>query len=558
MITINATLGTGLYWRSGQILELAGPVAVLVSFVVITVLVYFVMQCISELLCRWPVPGALSVYVSKFIDHELGIAVGIMYWLTYSISFAAIIGVVVGEFHYWSSVELEVFDIIVIYLAIPVALVFLNLLPVKYYGWCEVAFGTIKLLFLLTIGVTLFVLAVTQDTSDGAAYYNWHDNAGSWDTEASPSPFPAYLTAISTAVFAFVGIEVIAACALEAKPAPSSELPTRNEARAQTPTLDRMTRFSAVWLSVIVGAAYTITGVFATLNVKWDDDNLPILSWLNIMSPCGSVSDSAFVLAPYQRNLHTLASVFNAFLIFTAVTCANTNLYIASRTLYGLTRQLRDSNNWFARRLSYFGKTTPKGVPKRAVFLSAIFLWVPFIQLQGYSSSNNTCSKSSTSASTSQPSQKIQNVIDILSELGSVGVVIVWGWECVAFIRYHYYMRKHRDYLSRHGITRLKRSADDYPYRSQGQPAIGYIAALGCLIVLGLIDSGSIWHQFYTESFLAEYLAVIVFFALWGFIKIFRRGIWFTRRDYFGIENDREAIYGVFNELDNMQPDPSE
>lgn len=80
MITINATLGTGLYWRGGQILELGGPLAVLLSFLLVGILAWGVMQCITEMLCIWPVPGALSIYVGEFVDEELGIAVGIAYW----------------------------------------------------------------------------------------------------------------------------------------------------------------------------------------------------------------------------------------------------------------------------------------------------------------------------------------------------------------------------------------------------------------------------------------------------------------------------------------------
>ncbi|CAG8201666.1 unnamed protein product [Penicillium nalgiovense] len=80
MITVNATLGTGLYWRGGQILELGGPLAVVLSFLFIGILTWGVMQCITEMLCIWPIPGALSVYVSQFVDEELGIAVGVTYW----------------------------------------------------------------------------------------------------------------------------------------------------------------------------------------------------------------------------------------------------------------------------------------------------------------------------------------------------------------------------------------------------------------------------------------------------------------------------------------------
>jgi amino acid transporter len=80
MISLNGTLGTGLYWGGGAILETGGPVAAVVSFLLIGILSWMVMQCITEMLCIWPVPGALSVYVRTFVDEELGIAVGFAYW----------------------------------------------------------------------------------------------------------------------------------------------------------------------------------------------------------------------------------------------------------------------------------------------------------------------------------------------------------------------------------------------------------------------------------------------------------------------------------------------
>ncbi|KAJ5958546.1 uncharacterized protein N7479_005696 [Penicillium vulpinum] len=66
MIAVNATLGTGLYWRGGQIFELGEPLAVIISFMSIGILTWAVMQCITEMLCIWPIPGALLVYVCLF------------------------------------------------------------------------------------------------------------------------------------------------------------------------------------------------------------------------------------------------------------------------------------------------------------------------------------------------------------------------------------------------------------------------------------------------------------------------------------------------------------
>lgn len=79
MITLGGTLGVGLYLRGGTILQLAGPLAVVLSFAIMGILAWCVMQCITEMLCIWPLPGALHLYVEEWVDKELGITVGVVY-----------------------------------------------------------------------------------------------------------------------------------------------------------------------------------------------------------------------------------------------------------------------------------------------------------------------------------------------------------------------------------------------------------------------------------------------------------------------------------------------
>lgn len=80
MITIRGVLGVGLYVRSGTVLWIAGPAAVLIAFPVMGLLAWLVMQCIGEMLALWPISGALVEYVGVFVDKQLGTAVGIAYW----------------------------------------------------------------------------------------------------------------------------------------------------------------------------------------------------------------------------------------------------------------------------------------------------------------------------------------------------------------------------------------------------------------------------------------------------------------------------------------------
>jgi yeast amino acid transporter len=148
MIAVNGTLGTGLYVRSGQILELGGPLAVIFSFLLLGILTWAVMQCIAELLCLWPVPGAVPLFVRKFVDKELGDTVGVAYWYrlkdrsvyievrltnrryTYSIGFAALIATSASVLNYWT-VGIQGFSEGFAYVVLPLTLVAINSVKVE-------------------------------------------------------------------------------------------------------------------------------------------------------------------------------------------------------------------------------------------------------------------------------------------------------------------------------------------------------------------------------------------------------------------------------------------
>ncbi|KAI1126465.1 amino acid permease/ SLC12A domain-containing protein [Nemania abortiva] len=537
MITLNATLGAGLYWRAGQILELGGAVAVLVSFILLTVLAWAVMQCIGEMLGRWPAPGAISVFVSNFVDYELGIAVGIMYWLTYSVSFAALIATSASEIRYW--IRNGSFEATVVYITIPLILIILNCFPVKYYGRVEVIFGTLKLLFFFIIIVAMIFL-----------YWNKTDV---WDIHASTTRGPAFLTAISTAVFAFIGIEVVAACALEAKP-PVSNTTITSSNDSRTTVMSSKTRFSLIYFSLIVGAAYTVSGLLTTFNVPHDACDLPHLSWLSYSGPynipySGRNTSSAFVLAAELHNSKALASTFNFFLVFTALSSAQTNLYVASRALYGLATQLRRSEAKFLEILSFLGETNGRGVPVRAVVVSALaFIWIPFLQLQGY----NQTPDNSDQDNNNIVSAGISSFIDILSQLGSVGVIIVWACECLAFLSYRHYLKKHGDYLKDNDPNYVDRKDHTkYPYRSHFQPIVGSLAFAGCLFILLVLDSAALYHGFHIEPFLSQYLAVIIFAALWALLKVYRRRK-LGRNYYFDVDLSAPGFHETLKRLSGL------
>lgn len=195
---------------------------------------------------------------------------------------------------------------------------------------------------------------------------------------------------LSIATFAYVGVEVVAASALEAKwPHQAEDTPADTDKRSQPDDshLSTAFKFSAIFIPVFATVAYTVSGVLGTLDIARTNCHLPRLSWLVPALEDGckvSQSRGAVVVIALLSKIPHLANVFNAFLVFTCLSCAGTNLYVASRTLFGLTSRLDggEGQRWWLRVLAWFGKTDGRRVPLRAMIFSAIaFWWVPFLQL---------------------------------------------------------------------------------------------------------------------------------------------------------------------------------
>ncbi|KAF4338228.1 amino acid transporter [Fusarium beomiforme] len=543
MIAVNGTLGVGLYVRSGQILEIGGPLAVILSFLFLGLLTWAVMQCIAELLCLWPVPGAVPLFVRKFVDKELGDTVGVAYWYTYSIGFAALIAASASVLNYWT-VTVKGCSEGFVYVVLPLVLVAVNSVKVEIYGWIEVVSGVIKLIFLMIIIICLpvAIYKFPKETEAGSEQTGGSSNAttpvtarSSWDTpfdnfnkEAANSWFEAFMMCLSLAIFAYAGIENIAVSVIEARWPPrqrtsgssgdSSEgqdqgqadqgqqsssgrasLEKRNKARDSA---KRTIGYTAVVLPILVASAYTISGLFVSLGLKRDDCGLQRLSWLEDNGDCGKPEThkkhftySPFILSAKASTITGLDHVFNAFILFTALTCANTNLYVSSRTLFGITRNIRSKESMPAA-LAWFGVTNRDRVPLRAMGITALaFSWVPF--LQGTKSINT--------------GSDLGKFVEILVQMGSVSIIIIWACLCLAYTRYYYCIHAFRDELAEDGIRLAddrEAESDDYPYQSHWQPVLAYLALAGCFFILVVCNGVFLWKEFHVFPFLTGYLTV--------------------------------------------------
>lgn len=155
----------------------------------------------------------------------------------------------------------------------------------------------------------------------------------------------------------------------------------------------RSLRLPSIIIAPLVFILYFLCLLGQVLNVRWNDPRLPqIYGGFANPKAHGDASQNTprssamIVLATWDYIGPALAGFLNACLIFSVLSAANTSVYVASRTMYGMARDIPDTNKagYYAHKLSLVVPKT--GVPAAGLVFSAVaFFWLPFLQLKsGY------------------------------------------------------------------------------------------------------------------------------------------------------------------------------
>jgi amino acid transporter len=140
-----------------------------------------------------------------------------------------------------------------------------------------------------------------------------------------------------------------------------------------------------------VSSLYFVCFLLEAVVVPWSNKHLPSLHERTVAQDCPNgpwprgQGFYAVVVIAARRYCSTGAGwFFNAAIIYFCVSAANSALYVASRTIFGLTREInrRENPSWYLRVFAYLGVTTPFAqVPHWALLISAIaFCWLPALQ----------------------------------------------------------------------------------------------------------------------------------------------------------------------------------
>ncbi|KAK0322514.1 amino acid transporter [Friedmanniomyces endolithicus] len=411
MIAIGGAIGTGLIIGTGTALKNAGPASILISYSIVGLIVYVVMAALGEMATWMPAAGGFVPYATRYgkiwepayagmyvlalvqlqllrpqklssslsrehlayfatlppwfnvlsvivlirdlgqVDPALGFAVGYTYWFKYIITTPNQLTAGALVIQYWCPPErVNPGVFIAIFL---VAIIVFNYLGIRFFGELEFWLSSIKVLTILGLIILMIILAAGGGPNHEATGFRYWHNPGAFAeylAKGSLGKFLAVWSTMVTAVFAFLGTELIGVTVGEA------QNPRRNVPRAIKLTFWRIVIF------------YIVSVFLLGLNVAYND---PLLTGATKKS--NSAAASPFVVAIQIAGIKGLPGFLNACILIFVFSAANSDLYIASRTIHGLALKGQAPR--------FLATTDKRGVPVYGLALSALVCCIAFLNI---------------------------------------------------------------------------------------------------------------------------------------------------------------------------------
>ncbi|ELU37892.1 amino acid permease [Rhizoctonia solani AG-1 IA] len=334
MISIGGVIGTGLFLGTAGSLSSGGPIGLLLGYMVVGSICYSVMISLGEMIAYLPIPGGHIKLAERFVDPAFSFTMGWNYWYNWTIILPAELAAAAVLINYWMKERIN--DALWISICLIVVVV-INMLGAGVYGECEFIFASIKVITIT--GLIEQILGIVLDLGGGPNHdrigFRYWKNPGPFVQFAgiagSKGQFLGWWSVMTQAAFSFIGTEIVAIAAGEAKN------PRRNLPKAIRRVYIRILLFY-IGGTLIIG-----------LLVPSNHPNLNLNT--------GDAAASPFVIG--------LPSVINAALLTSAWSAASSDLYTSSRALYGLSLA--------GNAPKVFSKVSKSGLPYVSVIFCALF-----------------------------------------------------------------------------------------------------------------------------------------------------------------------------------------
>ncbi|KAF7985764.1 hypothetical protein HWV62_369 [Athelia sp. TMB] len=456
MIAIGGTIGTGLFVGSGAALAVGGPVGLLLGYSIMGTVVYSMMVALGEMATFFPVSGSFTHYATRWLDPALGFALGYNYWYSYAITLPTEITAAAIVISYWDSTT-NPGAWIAIFLFV---IVLINFAGVRYYGEAEFWFSFIKV---ITI-VGLIIMGIVLDLGGGPNHdrigFRYWKKPGPFNQldgiSGSEGRFLAFWATFVNAAFSFLGTEIVALAAAEA------ENPRRNVPKAIRRVFYRILLF-------YIGGVIVIGWL-----VPYTDTRL--------LSTSGTASASPFVIAINNAQIKALPSIINAVILISAFSAGNSDLYAASRTLYGLACSGQAPR--------FLRKCTKNGLPVWCVAITSLGGLLAFLNVN---ENGNT-------------------VFEWFVNITSITGLITWDIILITYIRFH-------KGLKYQGIDR-----NTLPYKAPFQPYASYFGIFFVTVII-LFNGFQVFinGNWNVDTFITAYICLPIFVVLYVGYKVIVR-----------------------------------
>ncbi len=325
MVGVGGSIGTGLFLGAGEAARIAGP-AVILSYVLGALITATVAAALSELASAHPEAGSFGVYGEIYLNRWAGFVARYGYWFAVVTAVGGELVAVAAYMHYW----LPGTPAWIWVLAGSLLLLGLNLLTVGRFAWFESGLALVKVV-VLAVFVAL-----------GAGLLFAQRVPAQYLRGPGPSPFfphgvSGMLFGVSLALFSFLGVEMVAIAA--------------GEARSKQAVAHAVWRTFLVLSVAYLGAITILVGV---------------VPWHRL-----GVTESPFVTVFRVAHVPAVSALINFVVLTAALSGANASFYVASRMLYSL------AGAGQAPRV--FGRLTAAGQPRNALLASGLGMLVALV-----------------------------------------------------------------------------------------------------------------------------------------------------------------------------------
>lgn len=482
MIALGGTIGTGLFVGISVPLSQAGPVGSLIAYIFMGTIVYFVTQSLGEMATFIPVTSSITVFSKRFLSPAFGIANGYMYWFNWAITYAVEVSVIGQVIQYWTK-KVPLAAWIGIFWAL---ITLMNFFPVRIYGEFEFWVASIKVLAIM--GYLIYALVIVCGGShQGPIGFRYWRNPGPWgpgiiSKDIGEARFLGWVSSLINAAFTYQGTELVGITAGEAAN------PRKAVPRAINKVVFR------------IGLFYIMSLFFVGLLVPFTDPRLS--------SDSAVIASSPFVISIKNAHTYALPSIFNAVVLITVISAANSNVYVASRVLYSLAK----SNN-APKIFSYVNKS---GVPCYSVVASSLLGLLAFLVV------NNNAN----------------TAFNWLINISTLAGLCAWLFISFAHIRF-------MQALKFRGISR-----DDLPFKAKLMPWGAYYAAFFVTVIIFIQGFQAFSPHFDVSSFFTSYISLMLLGVLFIGAQLFYKCRFIWKLEDVDIDSDRRELEAIVWEED--------